>query len=198
MSGWAVSTAPTSRPKPCTTLNTPSGIPACLVRSAKNDAVRGVHSAGFKTTVSPEARAGPIFQVASISGAFHGVIKTATPDGSHEMLLVCPRVSNDSCLSSFIAHSAKKRMFIATRGITPRRCERKSEPLSMVSICASVSMFSSTSSASLKSSSPRLVGPRADQAGNARLAAATASFASSSAPREISPRKLPSTGEVFV
>ncbi|GAB3874229.1 hypothetical protein GCM10029964_015850 [Kibdelosporangium lantanae] len=34
----------------------------------------GVHSAGFSTTVFPAANAGAIFHVASISGAFHGVI----------------------------------------------------------------------------------------------------------------------------
>lgn len=50
--------------------------------SASSDAVSGVHSAGFRTTVFPAASAGATFQVASISGAFHGVISTDGPAGS--------------------------------------------------------------------------------------------------------------------
>ena len=42
----------------------------------------GVHSAGFSTTVLPAASAGPTFQVASISGAFHGVMSAVGPAGS--------------------------------------------------------------------------------------------------------------------
>ena len=54
----------------------------------------GVHSAGLSTTVSPAASAGPIFQVASMSGAFHGVMSAATPDGSQLTWFAWPRVSN--------------------------------------------------------------------------------------------------------
>ena len=61
----------------------------------------GVHSAGFSTTVQPEARAGAIFQVASISGAFPGVINTATPLGSQLTWFVWPRVSNSGWWRSF-------------------------------------------------------------------------------------------------
>ena len=82
MPGWAVSGAPASVPVPWTTLNTPSGRPASLVMSASSEAVSGAHSGGFATTVFPEASAGPIRQVASISGAFHGVMIAATPAGS--------------------------------------------------------------------------------------------------------------------
>lgn len=48
----------------------------------------GDHSAGLRITVFPAARAGAIFQVASISGAFHGVIRTQGPAGSQETWLV--------------------------------------------------------------------------------------------------------------
>ena len=51
--------------------------------SASSDAVSGAHSGGLTTTVLPAASAGAMRHVASISGAFHGVITTATPDGSH-------------------------------------------------------------------------------------------------------------------
>ena len=50
--------------------------------SAISEQVSGAHSGGFSTSVLPAASAGPTFQVASISGLFHGVISTATPDGS--------------------------------------------------------------------------------------------------------------------
>jgi hypothetical protein len=50
--------------------------------SASREAVSGDHSAGLRTTVLPAARAGATFQVASIRGAFHGVISTDGPAGS--------------------------------------------------------------------------------------------------------------------
>ena len=59
-----------------------AGSPASWVMSASRDAVRGAHSGGFATTVLPAARAGPMRQVASISGAFHGVMIAVTPAGS--------------------------------------------------------------------------------------------------------------------
>ena len=82
MPGCAVSGAPAWAPVPWTTLNTPSGRPAFLVMSASSDAVSGAHSGGLATTVLPAASAGPIRQVASISGAFQGVMMAATPAGS--------------------------------------------------------------------------------------------------------------------
>ena len=44
--------------------------------------MRGAHSGGFWTTVFPAASAGATRQVASIRGAFHGLITTVTPAGS--------------------------------------------------------------------------------------------------------------------
>ena len=38
-----------------------------------------MNSDGLTTTVQPAASAGAIFQVASISGEFHGVIAATTP-----------------------------------------------------------------------------------------------------------------------
>ena len=82
MPGWAVSGAPAWAPVPWTTLNTPAGRPASWVMSASSEAVSGAHSGGLATTVLPAASAGPIRQVASISGAFQGVMMAATPAGS--------------------------------------------------------------------------------------------------------------------
>jgi hypothetical protein len=59
-------------------------------------------------------------------------------------------------------------------------------------------MFSSTREANFRSISPRPLGPKAAQAGNAFLAAATAKSTSTDVPLEISPRNEPSTGEVLV
>ncbi len=56
--------APTSPPGPVTTFITPSGIPASSAAFAISMAVSGVLEAGFRTTVFPAARAGPIFQAA--------------------------------------------------------------------------------------------------------------------------------------
>src|SRR5262245_18159287 len=80
--GSVVSAGPTSLPMPWTTLDTPPGSPASRVMSARTDAVNGLHSAGLSTTVHPAASAGATFHVASINGAFQGVINTAGPLGS--------------------------------------------------------------------------------------------------------------------
>ncbi len=63
-------------------MNAPSGMPASRVMSASSEAVSGAHSGGFAMTASPAASAGAIRHVASISGAFQGVMTTATPAGS--------------------------------------------------------------------------------------------------------------------
>ena len=49
--------------------------------SAKASAVSGVNSAGFSTTVLPQASAGAIFQASISSGKFHGMICPQTPTG---------------------------------------------------------------------------------------------------------------------
>jgi hypothetical protein len=56
------------------------GQPASRVMSARSEAVSGAHSGGLSTTLLPAASAGAIRQVASISGAFHGVMTTVTPE----------------------------------------------------------------------------------------------------------------------
>ena len=107
-SGCATSAAPASSPIPWTTLNAPSGIPASRVMSASSEAVSGAHSGGLAITASPAGSAGAMRQVASISGAFHGVITAATPAGSQMTWLECPRVSKRSSSSSLSRWSAKK------------------------------------------------------------------------------------------
>ena len=66
-SGWRTIVSPAGTPSPVTTLNTPRG-KMSAASSAMRSAVRGVSSEGLSTTVLPVARAGPIFQIAIISG----------------------------------------------------------------------------------------------------------------------------------
>ena len=56
--GCATRAAPASSPIPLTRLNTPSGSPASGKISARRLADSGVNSAGFSTTVHPDASAG--------------------------------------------------------------------------------------------------------------------------------------------
>jgi hypothetical protein len=64
--GWRVSAAPVS-PAPTTTFSTPLGRTSAA-SSARRSVVSGVVSAGLRTIVLPVASAGPIFQIAIISG----------------------------------------------------------------------------------------------------------------------------------
>ncbi len=63
----------------------PSGRPASVRMSAIASAVSGVWEAGFTTAVFPQARAGPIFQLAITAGKFHGVMSAQTPTGSRSV-----------------------------------------------------------------------------------------------------------------
>ena len=53
-----------------------------MERLARWDAVNGTISAGFQTTVLPNASAGASFQEGIAIGKFHGVIAVTTPSGS--------------------------------------------------------------------------------------------------------------------
>ena len=57
-------------------------MPALARMSASTHAQPGVHCAGLKTTVLPNASAGAIFQAGMAIGKFHGVIRPTTPIGS--------------------------------------------------------------------------------------------------------------------
>ena len=76
-----VSSPPTVRASPVTTLNTPLGMPARSASSASASAEYGVKLAGFATTVQPAASAGAHFLVIMAFGKFQGVIAAHTPTG---------------------------------------------------------------------------------------------------------------------
>ncbi len=66
-SAWVTSADPAGSPWPPITLRTPGG-KISPTSSASLIVVIGVVSAGFSTIVLPVASAGPIFQIAIISG----------------------------------------------------------------------------------------------------------------------------------
>jgi hypothetical protein len=68
MPGCAAMAAPVTGPSPCTTLNTPGGMPASSVSSARTEVLSGACSAIFSTTELPTTRAGAVFQQASTNG----------------------------------------------------------------------------------------------------------------------------------
>ena len=65
-------------------------MPASSASSASRSAESGVSSAGLMTTVLPHASAGPIFQLAMLSGKFQGVMRPTTPSGSRNVAATPP------------------------------------------------------------------------------------------------------------
>ena len=82
--GAPVAMAAPVAPAPVIIFTTPGGRSASRIISASFNAVSGVVSAGFKTTVFPAAKAGAIFHAAISKGKFHGIICPATPNGLAE------------------------------------------------------------------------------------------------------------------
>jgi hypothetical protein len=56
-------------------------MPTVFITSPSRVAVCGDSSDGLTTTVLPQARAGPTFQVINMKGAFHGQTTPITPLG---------------------------------------------------------------------------------------------------------------------
>jgi len=81
IAGLRAISRPTVSPGPVTTFRTPDGRPAPARISASLPQVSGVVWAGFKTTVFPATRAGPIFQPMMIAGMFQGMIAPQIPSG---------------------------------------------------------------------------------------------------------------------
>lgn len=73
-SGWLDKCLPAVSPNPERIFTTPSGKPASWMSSPTLNALRGVYSAVFMTTVHPAASAGPSFHACMRSGKFHGII----------------------------------------------------------------------------------------------------------------------------
>ena len=88
--GWVTNRCPTTEPLPGMTVRTPSGIPASRASSPIRTAVSGVSSAGFTTTVLPDASAGATPQPKIGIGKFHGTITPTTPSGSWKVTSMPP------------------------------------------------------------------------------------------------------------
>lgn len=80
--GCALSAAPAVSPKPVTMLITPSGRSSSCTSSPRRSGDSAASSAGLSTMVQPVARTGAIFQMAELSGPFHGMMDATTPTGS--------------------------------------------------------------------------------------------------------------------
>jgi hypothetical protein len=66
---------------PCTTLNTPSGSPACRRRSAISSDADGSFSDGLRTKVLPQAMALENIHMGTMAGKLNGVMPATTPRG---------------------------------------------------------------------------------------------------------------------
>jgi hypothetical protein len=84
------SSASTASLSPCTTLNTPSGNPACLSRSAMNRLALGSIGLGLSTKQLPAAMASGNIHIGTITGKLNGVMPATTPSGWRSVQLSMP------------------------------------------------------------------------------------------------------------
>ena len=90
MPGCSTIRRPTSSPVPTSTVSRLSGAPAASTMRCNSSAVSGVSSDGLWMTALPAAKDGAIFQLAIVSGKFHGVITPTTPSGSRKVMSTPP------------------------------------------------------------------------------------------------------------
>jgi hypothetical protein len=81
-SGWLLSSAPTTSPRPLTMLNKPGGRPALCSASVTTWVWVALISLGLITTVQPAASAVASLLQMKPALEFQGVISAATPTGS--------------------------------------------------------------------------------------------------------------------
>jgi hypothetical protein len=84
------SSASTASLSPCTTLNTPSGRPACFSRSAISRLGVGSIGLGLSTKVLPEAMASGNIHMGTMTGKLNGVMPATTPSGWRSVQLSMP------------------------------------------------------------------------------------------------------------
>ncbi len=84
------SSASTATLSPCTTLNTPSGNPACLNSSPMKTEGDGSRSLGFKMKLLPQAIATGNIQHGTMHGKLNGVMPATTPSGWRSVQLSMP------------------------------------------------------------------------------------------------------------
>ena len=90
-SGEVTSACATAWPLSLTRFTTPGGRPGTSCSAAMTAAViNAVCGAGLMTTVQPAASAGVSARISNTTGAFHGMIRPATPAGSFSIVLKTP------------------------------------------------------------------------------------------------------------
>src|SRR5258705_1587447 len=85
-SGLRTSSAPTTSPRPATTLHSPFGSSACCRHSSHACVCNELSSLGLMTAVQPAATAEASLAERKNEFAFQGVIRPATPTGSSVIL----------------------------------------------------------------------------------------------------------------
>jgi hypothetical protein len=168
---------------PLTTLNVPSGRPACLSSSAMNMLADGSFSLGLRTNVLPHARALANIHIGTIAGKLNGVMPATTPSGCL-MLYTSTPVLACSLYPPFIRLGTPQAnsMFSKPRATSPR-ASPSTLPCSLVSNVAISLRFASTSSRMWNMTSARRERFVPRQAGNAALATATAASTSATEAR---------------
>src|SRR3979490_3396727 len=83
ISGWRLSSVPTTSPRPVTILNTPLGRPASCNASVSTCICVALISLGLRTAVHPAARAAASFPQMNTASLFHGVNQARDADRLH-------------------------------------------------------------------------------------------------------------------
>ncbi len=183
-------------PKPGSTLNTPSGMPASDASAAMRMAVSGDFSDGFRMNELPAASAGPIFQAAMINGKFQGTMAATTPIGSRVINASASGPVGATSSYTLSTASAYQAMQRAVDGMSTARLSEMGFPMSIVSSSASSSPCCRISSANRSSTRLRSRGACRDHTplSNARRAAATARSTSALSVEATFAMTLPSIG----
>src|SRR4029077_12000644 len=102
-SGLRTSSAPTTSPRPITTLQSPFGSLASCTHSSHACVCNALSSLGLITVVHPAARADASLAHRKNEFAFQGVIKPATPTGSKVTVVLSQPLVNGSSWRAFSA-----------------------------------------------------------------------------------------------
>ncbi len=193
MSGCA-RIASTAALSPCTTLNTPSGSPACFSSSAISSDGDGSRSLGFSTKLLPQAMAIGNIHIGTMHGKLNGVMPAHTPSGWRSEnwsipVEICSEYSPLSRCGMPVANSTTS----SPRTTSPL-ASSKTLPCSRVISRASASWFFSSSSLNLNITRARRSAGVSAQAGNAAFAACTAASTVDASPRRTRPVTSPVAG----
>ena len=170
--GCSTIACPAEGPVPLTIFKTPFGNPAFEQISPNKNAVIGVTSLGFATTVLPAASAGAIFQVNKYSGKFQGEIHPTTPMGCRSVkFIVLSPILSCASLENCVMACAKNLKLLDALGISTDFAKLNGFPLSKDSASANFSKLSSIKSAIFERIALRSLMVVLDQDGKAFLAA---------------------------